>query len=326
MSIIANIVPMQVIVQPLPEPQIIVENGVVVAIVEQELIIVAVAEQGPAGAALTFEDLTTEQIALLKGDAFTYNDFTPEQLEALRGADGEPFRYEDFTPEQLASLKGAAFTYDDFTPEQLQALKGADGEDLTLEDFNVVEETTTLVNADEFLVKKDGVWKSITKENLKIEKSYFIPFRFYCNVGDVNKYFTHDHYANMNTGLTTLAGVNNDDFLGATGFCHIFNKKTKIINIIMHVNYLSFAGNTIPRKFKISIMCADRNHNSLSPHFNKEHVILQELNIGLYETIDLTQYMLTNEISAGKRMYAAMKIISDTPIGGYVGSFIELIY
>ena len=49
---------------------------------------------GQKGDALTFDDLTEEQVAALRGekgdtgDAFEYSDFTPEQLEALRGPAG----------------------------------------------------------------------------------------------------------------------------------------------------------------------------------------------------------------------------------------------
>lgn len=51
-----------------------------------------------------------------------------EWLESLKGKDGT-MTFEDLTPEQKASLKGdkgdtgEAFTYEDFTPEQLEALK-----------------------------------------------------------------------------------------------------------------------------------------------------------------------------------------------------------
>ena len=46
---------------------------------------------------MSFEDLTDEQKASLKGDK---GDQGPQ------GIQGEPFTYEDFTEEQLAALKG----------------------------------------------------------------------------------------------------------------------------------------------------------------------------------------------------------------------------
>ncbi|MFO3716131.1 hypothetical protein [Anaerococcus cruorum] len=63
----------------------------------------------PRGKALTYDDLTKEQKAELKGekgDSFTYNDFTPEQLEKLKGKEGKSFTFEDLTPEQKTELKG----------------------------------------------------------------------------------------------------------------------------------------------------------------------------------------------------------------------------
>lgn len=68
---------------------------------------------------VTFDSLTDEQKASLKGDKgdpFTYDDFTAEQLAALQGEDGKPFTYEDFTEEQLAALKPVKGT-DYFTKE-----------------------------------------------------------------------------------------------------------------------------------------------------------------------------------------------------------------
>lgn len=41
-----------------------------------------------------------------KGDPFTFEDFTSEQLALLKGEKGDPFTFDDFTPEQLAVLKG----------------------------------------------------------------------------------------------------------------------------------------------------------------------------------------------------------------------------
>lgn len=105
-------------------------------------------EIGPKGAdgTMTFEDLTPEQLASLKGDkgdkgekgdtgltgeagadgkAFEYSDFTPEQLEALKGQKGDKG---DAGERGLTGVKGDAFKYSDFTQEQLLALKGDQGE------------------------------------------------------------------------------------------------------------------------------------------------------------------------------------------------------
>ena len=46
--------------------------------------------KGEDGRPLTWDDLTPEQKAELKGDPFRYEDFTPEQLEGLRGEPGTP--------------------------------------------------------------------------------------------------------------------------------------------------------------------------------------------------------------------------------------------
>lgn len=92
------------------------------------------ANQGPKGdpgAALTYDMLTSEQKAELKGAPFTYADFTKEQLAALKGEKGDPFVYSDFTSAQLAALKGEKgdpFRYEDFTQQQLAALKGETGQ------------------------------------------------------------------------------------------------------------------------------------------------------------------------------------------------------
>lgn len=92
------------------------------------------ASQGPkgdTGAALTYDMLTSEQKAELKGAPFTYADFTKEQLAALKGEKGDPFVYSDFTSAQLAALKGEKgdpFRYEDFTQQQLAALKGETGQ------------------------------------------------------------------------------------------------------------------------------------------------------------------------------------------------------
>lgn len=92
------------------------------------------ASQGPKGDkgdALTYDMLTDEQKAELKGAPFTYADFTTEQLAALKGEKGDPFVYSDFTSAQLAALKGEKgdpFRYEDFTQQQLAALKGETGQ------------------------------------------------------------------------------------------------------------------------------------------------------------------------------------------------------
>ena len=93
-----------------------------------------IADKGPKGdpgAALTYDMLTDEQKAELKGAPFTYADFTREQLAALKGEKGDPFVYSDFTSAQLAALKGEKgdpFRYEDFTQQQLAALKGETGQ------------------------------------------------------------------------------------------------------------------------------------------------------------------------------------------------------
>lgn len=93
-----------------------------------------IADKGPKGdpgAALTYDMLTDEQKAELKGAPFTYADFTKEQLAALKGEKGDPFVYSDFTSAQLAALKGEKgdpFRYEDFTQQQLAALKGETGQ------------------------------------------------------------------------------------------------------------------------------------------------------------------------------------------------------
>ena len=93
-----------------------------------------IADKGPKGdpgAALTYDMLTDEQKAELKGAPFTYADFTKEQLAALKGEKGDPCVYSDFTSAQLAALKGEKgdpFRYEDFTQQQLAALKGETGQ------------------------------------------------------------------------------------------------------------------------------------------------------------------------------------------------------
>ena len=58
-----------------------------------------------------FEGTETEWLASLKGadGTMTFNDLTEEQKASLKGEQGiqgEPFTYDDFTAEQLAALKG----------------------------------------------------------------------------------------------------------------------------------------------------------------------------------------------------------------------------
>lgn len=102
-------------------------------------------EQGPAGptgatgAALTFDDLTPEQKAELKGEtgaqgpagatgptgatgaAMTWNDLTPEQKAELKGEQGP------IGPTGPTGATGAAMTFDDLTPEQKEELRGEQG-------------------------------------------------------------------------------------------------------------------------------------------------------------------------------------------------------
>lgn len=93
-------------------------------------------EKGDKGAdgTMRFDELTSEQREILKGD------------KGEDGKDGKDFKYEDFTPEQLASLKGEkgdAFTYSDFTAEQLASLKGEKGDTYSL----TPDDKTEIVNA-----------------------------------------------------------------------------------------------------------------------------------------------------------------------------------
>lgn len=77
---------------------------------------------GPAGAdgTVSFDELTEEQRASLKGDtgaAFTYDMFTTEQLEALRGPQGEQgpmgasYVLTDDDKTEIADAVLAAFPY-----------------------------------------------------------------------------------------------------------------------------------------------------------------------------------------------------------------------
>lgn len=70
------------------------EAGALITVTDASGITTATLAHGQKGDALTFDDLTEEQVAALRGekgdtgDAFEYSDFTPEQLEALRGPAG----------------------------------------------------------------------------------------------------------------------------------------------------------------------------------------------------------------------------------------------
>ncbi|SCH07177.1 Uncharacterised protein [uncultured Collinsella sp.] len=70
------------------------ETGALITVTDASGITTATLAHGQKGDALTFDDLTEEQVAALRGekgdtgDAFEYSDFTPEQLEALRGPAG----------------------------------------------------------------------------------------------------------------------------------------------------------------------------------------------------------------------------------------------
>lgn len=70
------------------------ETGALITVTDASGTTTATLAHGQRGDALTFDDLTEEQVAALRGekgdtgDAFEYSDFTPEQLEALRGPAG----------------------------------------------------------------------------------------------------------------------------------------------------------------------------------------------------------------------------------------------
>ena len=70
------------------------EAGALITVTDASGTTTATLAHGQKGDALTFDDLTEEQVAALRGekgdtgDAFEYSDFTPEQLEALRGPAG----------------------------------------------------------------------------------------------------------------------------------------------------------------------------------------------------------------------------------------------
>lgn len=92
-------------------------------------------EKGDPGkdGTLTFEELTEEQIAILKGDPFRYEDFTDEQLAALKGEPG-------YTP-----VKGKDYFdgKDGYTPQKnVDYFDGEDGYTPQIELLNVVEDST----------------------------------------------------------------------------------------------------------------------------------------------------------------------------------------
>lgn len=102
-----------------------------------------------ADGTVSFEELTEDQIEMLKGDEGKagatfipsvtsdgtltwvntggYANPTPVNI---RGQKGDPFKYEDFTEEQLAALKGAdgTMSFEDLTPAQKESLRGDKGE------------------------------------------------------------------------------------------------------------------------------------------------------------------------------------------------------
>lgn len=120
-----------------------------------------VADRGPEGkpgAALTFDMLTNEQKAELKGEPFKYEDFTPQQLAALKGETGQGFvvkgTYSTLELLQQAITSpsagdayaiGATAPYNIYIYDgvhsvwvnygQLQGAKGDKGDAFTYEDF-----------------------------------------------------------------------------------------------------------------------------------------------------------------------------------------------
>lgn len=119
------------------------------------------ADKGPKGddgAALTYDMLTDEQKAELKGEAFTYEDFTPQQLAALKGETGQGFvvkgTYSSLellestvTSPEVGDAYGVGtespydiYIYDGVSSKwknfgQLQGAKGEKGDAFTYEDF-----------------------------------------------------------------------------------------------------------------------------------------------------------------------------------------------
>ena len=93
--------------------------------------------KGADGKSFTFDELTEEQKAELKGDPFTFEDLTAEQIEQLKGPKGDTFTVQDLSPEDLELLKGdpgPALTFDDLTELQKEELKGPKGDNYELDD------------------------------------------------------------------------------------------------------------------------------------------------------------------------------------------------
>jgi hypothetical protein len=98
---------------------------------------------------VAFEQLTDEQIAMLKGEEgkagatfipsvssngdlswINTGGYANPVTVNIKGDKGDAFKYEDFTEEQLAALKGAdgTMSFEDLTPAQKESLKGDPGE------------------------------------------------------------------------------------------------------------------------------------------------------------------------------------------------------
>ena len=128
-------------------------------------------EKGDKGDSLTFEDLTAEQVELIrgprgfqgekgeagetgpqgdkgeKGDKGDAGETGPQGEKGEKGDKGDAFKFEDFTEEQLEGLrgpegrrgpqglKGDDLVFDDLTDEQKAELKGPKGDPLKFEDL-----------------------------------------------------------------------------------------------------------------------------------------------------------------------------------------------
>ena len=113
-------------------------------------------EKGDKGDSLTFEDLTAEQVELIrgprgfqgeKGEAGEAGPQGEKGEQGEKGDKGDPFKFEDFTEEQLEGLrgpegrrgpqglKGDDLVFDDLTDEQKAELKGPKGDPLKFEDL-----------------------------------------------------------------------------------------------------------------------------------------------------------------------------------------------
>lgn len=117
--------------------------------------------QGPKGedGTMTFADLTSEQIAGLKGEKGDTGEQGPkgEQgergLQGEKGSKGDPFLYEDFTEEQLASLKGPKGDKGDVGPQGERGEQGIQGEKGDPGDTYTITETDYNSIADVVLSK-----------------------------------------------------------------------------------------------------------------------------------------------------------------------------